>query len=96
MLGVQNIYLGRYQKLTGASVSDLIHGKDAKLDATLQKQMETTRAAIDAVPPPFDHAVIAPEGSEPREAVKAALDTFVPMIESLQRMVKLLGIKANI
>src|SRR5690349_14031320 len=96
MLGVQNAYIGRYGTLTGASVSDLIRAKDPHLDDALRKQMDTTRSAIDAIPPPFDHAVIAPEGSAPRDAVKAALDTFEPMAESLRQMAKLLDIKVNI
>jgi putative iron-regulated protein len=96
MLGVQNVYLGRYGKLSGASVSDLVRAEAPRLDAALRKQMETTRAAIDAIPPPFDHAVIAPEGSAPRDAVKAALETFKPMVESLQQMAELLDIKVNI
>jgi putative iron-regulated protein len=96
MLGVQNVYLGRYGKVKGASVSDLIRAKDPKLDTTLREQMQTTRDAIDAIPPPFDHAVIAPEDSAPHQAVRAALDTFKPMIESLQQMAKLLDVKVNI
>jgi putative iron-regulated protein len=96
MLGVQNVYLGRYGDLSGASVSDLVLSRNPDLDAHLRKQMETTRSAIDAIPPPFDHAVIAPEGSEPHEAVKGALDTFKPMVDSLHQMAELFDIKVNI
>jgi putative iron-regulated protein len=96
MLGVENVYLGRYGSVKGASISDLVRASKPELDATLRKQLKTTREAIDAIPPPFDHAVIAPEGSAPREAVKAALDTFAPMVESLRQMADLLGIKTNI
>jgi len=96
MLGVENVYLGRYGSVKGASISDLVRASNPKLDDTLRKQMQTTRGAIDAIPPPFDHAVIAPEGSAPREAVKAALDTFVPMVDSFRQMADLLDIKTNI
>jgi putative iron-regulated protein len=96
MLGVENVYLGRFGSVKGASISDLVRASKPELDRTLRKQLQTTREAIDAIPPPFDHAVIAPEGSAPREAVKAALDTFVPMVDSLRQMADLLGIKTNI
>lgn len=96
MQGVENVYLGRYGDVMGASISDLIRAQDPALDRTLKKQLSTTHAAIDAIPPPFDHAVIAPEGSPPHQAVKDALDTFVPMIESLRKMSNILGVKVNI
>jgi putative iron-regulated protein len=96
MLGVQNAYLGRYEKVRGPSVSDLIQAKNPRLDAALRKEMAAVRDAIDAIPPPFDHAVIAPMDSDANRKVKAALDSFVPMVDSLQEMSKLLGIKVNI
>ena len=96
MLGVENVYLGRYGALTGASVSDLIKAKNPTLDATLRMEMTASLAAIDAIPPPFDHAVIAPATSDANQKVKAALDTFVPMIDSLHGVAGLLGIMVNI
>ena len=96
MAGVENAYLGRYGDVKGPSISDLIRAKDAALDEALRRQMKTTAAAIDAIPPPFDHAVIADEGSAARQAVKDALDTFVPMIQSLKGMAALLDVKVNI
>jgi putative iron-regulated protein len=96
MLGVQNVYLGRYGALAGPSISELIRAKNPGLDAQIQEEMTATRTAIDAIPPPFDQAVIAPATSDANQKVKAALDTFVPMITSLQQMADILGIKVNI
>jgi putative iron-regulated protein len=94
--GVENAYLGQYGGLIGPSVSDLVRAKNAALDATMRQQLAAARAAIAAIPPPFDHAVIAPEGSDARNAVKAALDALAPLADTLRQIATTLGVTVNL
>ena len=53
-LGIRNIYLGEYQRIdgrtvTGPSVSDLVAGASADVDANLQRQLDATMAAMDEI-----------------------------------------------
>lgn len=54
VLGVQNVYLGRYTRLDGSviegpSLSGLVHAADAGLDDTLRGQIGDTLTALDAL-----------------------------------------------
>lgn len=95
-LGVENAYLGRYHALIGPSVSELVRAKDAALDATMRQQLAAARAAIEAIPPPFDHAVLAPVGSDAHDKVQAALDALKPMADTIRQVAKTLGVTVNI
>lgn len=100
-LGIEDAYLGHYQTLSGAtlqgpSISDLVAAKDPALDAQLRQELEAVRAAIGAIPPPFDHAVLAADGSPEHTAVKAAVDAFLPMQGLLDQAAKALGIVNNL
>jgi putative iron-regulated protein len=95
-LGVEDVYLGRYQQLKGPSVSQLVKAKKPALDAQLQSTLAAIRAALAAIPQPFDHAVIAPAGSDAHDKVKAALDAFMPLQSLLEQMVATLGVQVNI
>jgi len=100
-LGVENVYLGRYKKLDGsemqgASLSDLVAARDPALDARLRQELAGVRAALDAIPPPFDHAVLAAADSAEHRAVQAAIDAFAPVRGTLDDAAKALGIVNNL
>lgn len=78
--GVENVYLGRYGTLSGPGLSDLVRERDPKLDDQLKQQLRAVVVAIEAIPQPFDHAVIAPATSEEHQKVQAALQTFWPLL----------------
>ena len=95
-LGVEDVYLGRYQSMQGPSISDLVKAKDGALDAQVRRELAAVRAAIEAIPPPFDHAVLAPAGSPEHMAVQAAVDAFSPVQMTLDQAATLLGIVNNL
>jgi putative iron-regulated protein len=95
-LGIEDVYLGRYGALAGPSISDLVKAKNPALDAAMRTQLTAMRTAIAAIPPPFDHAVIAPAGSEPRANVQAAIDSFGPLVDSMRQVAALLGVMLNL
>ena len=57
-LGVQNIYLGRYGAVDGAGLDDLIAVLNPALDTKIKAQLDATNTALNAIPAPFDQAII--------------------------------------
>lgn len=94
--GAENVYLGRYGDLQGASVSDLVKAKNPQLDGVLKAQLSLGRQAIDAIPEPFDHSVIAPPTSDENMKVREAIDTFRSMQDQFKQMATVLGISLNL
>ena len=82
--------------LQGASLSGLVRAKDASLDGRLGKQLGAVRAAIEAIPPPFDHAVLSAPKSPGNDAVQAAVTVFQPVQGMLDEAARVLGIVNNL
>jgi putative iron-regulated protein len=100
-LGIEDAYLGHYRTAAGAtlegpSISDLVKAKNPALDAQLRQELAAVRAAIGAIPPPFDHAVLAADTAPEHIAVKAAIDAFQPMQGLLDQAATELGIVNNL
>ena len=95
-LGVEDVYLGRYQMLQGPSLSDLVKAKNPMLDAEMRQELGAIRAALAAIPPPFDHAVLAPVGTDAHTKVQAAIDAFAPVQATIHQVADALGITINI
>jgi putative iron-regulated protein len=100
-LGVENAYTGHYQPvagdaISGPSISDLVKDKDPALDANIRTQLSAIRTAIGAIPAPFDHAVLSPDGSAQRQAVQAAVDALRPLQGLLDQAAKDLSIINNL
>ncbi len=100
-LGIENAYLAEYttlagNTLAGPSISDLVKAKDPALDAQLRAELAAVRVAIGMIPPPFDHAVLAPDTSAEHMAVAAAVAAFQPMQGLLDAAAKSLGIVNNL
>jgi putative iron-regulated protein len=94
--GVENVYLGRYHDLSGRSLSDLVKATNPSLDVDMREQLANIRASIEAIPPPFDHAALAPPGSDANLKIEAALASFNRFIETNDAIADALGIKANL
>jgi putative iron-regulated protein len=94
--GVENAYLGRYHDLTGPSLSDLVRAKNPSLDERMRTQLQAVTDAIAAIPPPFDHAVLGDDSSEPRMKVKQAIDTYLVVYDLIGELTRTLGVRINI
>jgi putative iron-regulated protein len=100
-LGVEDAYTGHYttsggKSMDGPSISDLVKAKDPGLDKQLRAQLATIRNAIGAIPPPFDHDVLAPDSSPQRMAVKAAVDALQLLQGMLDQAAQDLSIVNNL
>ncbi|HTL35272.1 MAG TPA: imelysin family protein [Kofleriaceae bacterium] len=94
--GIENVYLGRYHDLSGPSLSDLVKAKNPALDADMRQQLADIRAAIEAIPPPFDHAVLAPVGSDANLKVEAAINSFSRFLDTFHSVAFELGVEPNL
>jgi putative iron-regulated protein len=94
--GVESVYLGRYGSLHGASLSDLVAAKDMQADAKLRNQLGAVRKAVEAIPDPFDHAVLADPSSDEYMRVQAAANACMPLQPLLGQAAKALGVVNNL
>ncbi|SEI87053.1 putative iron-regulated protein [Allopseudospirillum japonicum] len=104
-LGIQNVYLGRYQRLDGTwvqgpSLAALVAQKNADLDTRLQAQLETTQkrlqtlvtlAEAEGSPVKFD-MLIRPGNQEGARVIQDAILALVTQTQSIQDAAQALGI----
>ena len=93
-LGIQNVYLGRYSsydEVEGKGITHLVAELDLELDQKMRTQIDNAIAAIEAINPPFDRAII-----DQREQVSAAIAALRAQTETIGEIAKLLGISLNL
>jgi putative iron-regulated protein len=87
LLGIENVYLGRYGDDDGKGLDELVRVADSELDAQIKTQLEAATAALTAIPKPFDQA-IKNEPRKLREALRALEDlngSLAQIPEALKR-----------
>lgn len=77
-IGIRNVYLGRYTRsdgsvVSGASLSDLVRARDPDLDARMRAALDASVAAVEAIPAPFDQAILGSDDAPGRVALAAAI-----------------------
>jgi len=90
------VWNGHYGSVAGVGLSALVKAKNPSLAATMTQQLDAAQAAILAIPPPFDHAVLAPVDSDPHQKVQAALDALAPLAATMRQIAMALGVTVNI
>ena len=96
MQGVVNVWNGQYGAVSGVGLAALVKAKNPPLAATMTTQLAAASAAIAAIPPPFDHAVLAPADSDAHQKVQAALDALAPLAATIRQIATALGVTVNI
>lgn len=100
-IGIQNIYLGRYQKtdgtiLQGASLKSLIETVNPDLAVALDQQFTASIEAIKAIPHPFDQAILGEDSVPGRLAIKKAIESLRDQTTSIAEAAGALGLKINL
>jgi putative iron-regulated protein len=90
---VQNIYLGRYGAVDGPGIDELVELVDPALNAKLKGQLEASVAAAQAIPAPFDQAIIDDAG---RAKVQATIDALRAQTRTIAEVAAALDIKINL
>jgi putative iron-regulated protein len=100
-LGIQNVYLGRYQSacgqcVNGPGVRELLLRADAGVEARLSAKVREAVACARAIPAPFDQAILGINTSPGRVAIKRAVAAFQAESDLTAEAAKALGIKLTL
>lgn len=100
-LGIQNVFLGRYQRFDGCTIEgpavvELIENADPAFANKLLTQIVTAVAAARAIPPPFDQAIVGTNISAGRLALKKAIVAFQTQSDLVAQAAKVLSLRLNI
>jgi putative iron-regulated protein len=100
-LGIQNICLGNYRRtsgeiLKGAGLIALLQKTDPKLAAALERQLAAGLAALKAIPPPFDQAILGDDSAPGRVAIKKSLDALQMQTASIAKAAAALHVQLNL
>lgn len=94
--GIQNVWLGRFVRadgstLQGPSLRDLVAAKDAALADKTTKQLRSSVEAAEAIPAPFDRAIVA--GSAGRPAIEATIKSLTAQSNDIVAAAAAVGIR---
>lgn len=83
IVGLQNVYLGKYGSVQGTGIKDLVAAKNKSLDNKIQAQIAAAIAAIDNVTVPFEDAIYSQ-----RIQTKNAMDALATLQTTLEDELK--------
>jgi len=104
-LGIQNVYLGRYRRtdgstVSGPSLSDLVQAKSAALDAEMRAKLAATEDAMTALRHTAEEGgmaydqMIGEGNAEGNAIVQAAIDGLVAQTRTIEKIVAALDLGA--
>jgi putative iron-regulated protein len=91
--GIQNVYLGKYGTNDGKGIEDLVRAKNPELADKLKNEIQAGITAINAIPAPFDQAIMADPS---RALVTAAIQALQTQTETTVEAATALGITINL
>lgn len=100
-IGLRNVYLGRYVAtdgtlVSGPGLSDLVRTRDAALDARARAELDGVVDAIEAIPAPFDQAVLGADDAPGRVAIAEAIRRLRGLTATLVDVAGALGVTINL
>lgn len=96
-IGIRNVWLGRYRRLDGSalegpSLQVLVAAKDAALAERSTRQIDGSVAAAEAIPAPFDRAIIGGADAPGRQRIQKTIDSLVQQSKDLVDAAAAIGI----
>lgn len=93
--GIANVWRGRYERpdgsvVEGPALANLVREADAGLAARVEGDVTAALDAVEAIPVPFDRAIIEDQG-----AVIAAVDALQELGDAFVEAAKTLGVEIN-
>ncbi|MES2887514.1 MAG: imelysin family protein [Pseudomonadota bacterium] len=94
--GIENVWLGRYVRadgrtLQGPGLRDLVAARNAALADKASQQIAASVKAAEAIPAPFDRAII--EGAPGREAIRQTISSLTEQGKQLVEAAAAVGIR---
>jgi putative iron-regulated protein len=97
--GIRNVFLGRYAgsrgQIQGPALRDLLSKVDPSLADRLTRLIDESISAADAVPGPFDRAILGRDTAPGRVAVKKLIAALRTQADSIARAGAVLGLKLS-
>ncbi len=95
--GIQNVWLGQFKRadgtlLQGPSLAELVALTQADVATQTSAQLATSVAAAEAIPAPFDRAVIGGKEAPGTQRVQATIDSLVAQSKLLVTSASAVGI----
>src|SRR5262249_22723763 len=99
--GIANVYFGRYacangKKVCGPGLHDLLMRVNPEFATKLSTQVEMAVARAQEIPPPFDQAILGPNTTPGRIAIKKAIKAFQGDSDLIAEAANVLSIKLNL
>jgi putative iron-regulated protein len=91
-IGIENVYLGRYDGFRGAGLDQLVAAANPDLARYLAKQLHTTVELARQLDQPFDRTLASPEGSPQRARVEALVSSLQILADLLKQSAAALGV----
>jgi len=96
-IGIENVYYARLEGNTkGASLSELVAELDPALDAKMKSRLEAAMAATRGIPAPFDQAFLGADDAPGRQKIKAAIEAWKAVTETIVEIATAFGLSLNI
>jgi putative iron-regulated protein len=94
MVGIQNVYLGKYGTTDGPGIDELVKAVDPALDTQMKADLDAAVAALQALgAEPFDFAIAQPDGTPARDDVLAAIQAVKKTATDVEAIGTALGIE---
>lgn len=99
--GIQNVFLGRHQSpdgkvIEGSSVFSLLQKLNPEFAGKMSGQITGSVAAVRAIPPPFDQAILGTNESPSRMAMKKAITSLQAQSDMVAEAASVLSIKLKL
>lgn len=101
MEGLESVLFGKYTSSSGKvtidekGIIDIISTADIPLAETIESQFYTAKKQIEAIPTPFDQAIVAPEGSPEYQSIRKAIETLWEFVYSMSDAEEIMGLDAR-
>lgn len=96
VVGIENVYFGRYGSKQSTGLTALVAAKNPALDQKMKDALAKARASILAIPAPFDQAILGTDDAPGRKAIKAAMDDVKAIGNVVVEIADAVGVKINL
>jgi len=91
VLGLENVYWGKFDDFEGATVHQLIAERDSELADRIRQQIADAARLVREVEPPFTAVIVAEPGSMRRQPLETLASTLKDLSASLKQAAEALG-----
>ena len=96
VLGIENVYFGRYENYFVSGIGDLVEKIDPQLNQRMFEALAETKSAVKRVRAPFDRVLLSPAGSLERTNAELVVDALMRQAALIKEIGARLGLTVNV